>query len=269
MSILLTDAQLEAELSKCIQCANKPCLNACPVQCSPADFIMAARLNMPSDIQRAAAQIMAMNPLGTVCGAVCPEQHCRSACSRKDIDAPINIPAVQATLVEKARELGVMPEFKCPVPSTGKSVAIIGAGPAGLATASILASRGHEVTVFEARSVAGGDINSIPDHRLPKDIVQKDIDFVKTLGNVKIIMDTKKDNPEALLAEGFDAVCVACGLSIDRSMKMEGADLAINARKFLNNKDMKFAGHVAIIGGGPVSVDCACVSLNLSVFFFL
>eukprot|EP01029_Cantina_marsupialis_P013621 TRINITY_DN3019_c0_g1_i5.p1 TRINITY_DN3019_c0_g1~~TRINITY_DN3019_c0_g1_i5.p1 ORF type:complete len:2202 (+),score=790.89 TRINITY_DN3019_c0_g1_i5:653-6607(+) len=258
---LLTDAQLEAELSKCLSCAIKPCLNACPVRCSPADFIMAAKLNMPSDIQRAAAMIMAMNPLGTVCGAVCPEQHCRSACSRKDIDAPINIPAIQATLVEKARKMGVMPKFECKVPATGKTIAIIGAGPSGLATAGVLASRGHKVVVYEAREKAGGDINTIPNHRLPKEMVTKDIEFLQTLGDIEIILEAEKTNPEALLAEGFDAVAVACGNSIDSKMGVDGSEHTIAAREYLR-ENIDVGLNIAVIGGGPVACDCACEAIR-------
>jgi NADPH-dependent glutamate synthase beta subunit-like oxidoreductase len=104
----LTDAQLVSEISRCEYCASKPCREACPADCSPADFIMAAKVGAPSDFRRAAALIMAANPLGGVCGVVCPDTHCMRACARATFDVPINIPAVQATIVAKAREAGVM-----------------------------------------------------------------------------------------------------------------------------------------------------------------
>src|SRR5512141_2061099 len=95
---ILTDAQLRIEIDKCEFCAEKPCKAACPCDCSPADFIMAARLGAPSDFRRAAAQILAMNPMGGICGQVCPDRFCMAACSRARVDAPLNIPAIQATI---------------------------------------------------------------------------------------------------------------------------------------------------------------------------
>ncbi len=133
-SPLLTDAQLKSELEKCEFCVEKPCKTACPCDLSPADFIMAARVGAPEDYGRAAAAIMSKNPLGGICGMVCPDHFCVQACVHDHFAAPVSIPAVQATIVAKARELGVMPTFKKAKP-TGKKVAIVGSGPAGLAAA--------------------------------------------------------------------------------------------------------------------------------------
>ncbi|NLO90946.1 MAG: dihydropyrimidine dehydrogenase, partial [Elusimicrobia bacterium] len=96
--MFLTDAQLKAEIEKCEYCAEKPCKAACPADCSPADFIMAAKNMEKSDFKRAAALIMGSNPLGGVCGAVCPDKHCKAACVHAKFDAAVNIPAVQATI---------------------------------------------------------------------------------------------------------------------------------------------------------------------------
>ena len=103
---ILTDAQLRAEVERCQYCATKPCQDACPASCSPADFIMAVRVGAPADFGRAAAAILAANPLGEVCGEVCPDTHCQAACSRAAFDTPVDIPALQATIVHRARELG-------------------------------------------------------------------------------------------------------------------------------------------------------------------
>jgi len=111
-NIFLSDAQLKAELDKCEYCEEKSCQAACPCDCSPADFIMAVRVGAKSDFKRAAALIMGNNPLGGVCGAVCPDRLCMKACARATFDHPVNIPAVQATIIQRAKELGVMPVFR-------------------------------------------------------------------------------------------------------------------------------------------------------------
>ncbi len=108
---LMSPHQLQTELLRCEYCEEKPCKEACPVNCSPFDFIMAARQGHPSDIKRAAGEIMSSNPLGGVCGLVCPDRFCMAACSRKKFDGSINIPKVQATLVEMAKRLGGIPKF--------------------------------------------------------------------------------------------------------------------------------------------------------------
>ena len=104
--LFMTPAQLQTELLRCEYCEEKPCKEACPAHCSPADFIMAARVGNPSDIRRSAAEIMHANPMGGVCGMVCPDTLCMAACTRKKFDGPINIPLVQATIVEMAKNLG-------------------------------------------------------------------------------------------------------------------------------------------------------------------
>src|SRR5512138_1727446 len=136
----LTDAQLRAEVERCQSCETRPCRSGCPAGCSPADFIMAARGGEPSDYRRAAAHILAHNPLGGVCGAVCPDTLCMARCSRRAFDAPVNIPAVQAAILRRARQLGVLPHPRhdTPLPATGMRVAVVGAGPAGLGAASVL-----------------------------------------------------------------------------------------------------------------------------------
>ena len=114
----LTDARLKAELERCEYCEEKPCLEACPAHCSPADFIMAARVGGASDFRRAAGLILEANPLGGVCGAVCPDSLCMKACSRRKFDRPIEIPGVQSAIIRKARAAGLKPFF--PAPQTAK-----------------------------------------------------------------------------------------------------------------------------------------------------
>ncbi len=130
-SPFMTKKRLQVELARCEYCEEKPCKTACPANCSPFDFIMAARVGNPSDIQRSAGDIMRSNPLGGVCGLVCPDRFCMAACSRKGFDGSINIPKVQATIVDMAKHAGGIPKFATPA-LNGKRVAVVGGGPAGL-----------------------------------------------------------------------------------------------------------------------------------------
>ncbi len=141
-SLVMTRRQLQTELMRCEYCEEKPCKEACPANCSPFDFIMAARVGNPSDLRRSAAEIMHANPLGGVCGMVCPDIFCMAACSRKKFDGSINIPKVQATIVEMAKNLGGIPKFTTPKLNgkksccdrrwSGRARSYGGAGPDGV-----------------------------------------------------------------------------------------------------------------------------------------
>ncbi|MBU0512865.1 MAG: FAD-dependent oxidoreductase [Chloroflexi bacterium] len=255
--LLLTPKQLQVELLRCEYCEEQPCTMACPAHVSPFDFIMAAREGNPSDIKRAAAEIMSQNPLGGICGMVCPDTYCMDACSHKLFDGPIDIPRVQATIVEMAQELGGIPEFSIP-DSNGKKVALVGSGPAGLAAAGSLAQMGYAVDIFEARDQLGGMMALIPDHHLDKKAMETDIDFVLSLGDIMPQTGTKVENPAELLDQGYDAVCVTAGLWKPIQLGIENEDLAIQMIDLLSNPDAyNFDGRVAVIGGGATAIDCA------------
>jgi len=258
----LTDARFRAELERCIYCEEKPCQEACPAHCSPADFIMAARVGEKSDLRRSAAMVMSANPLGWVCGVVCPDYFCMKACSRRTFDQPIEIPAIQATVLKKANEVG-MPKFRRAEP-TGKSVGIIGAGPAGLGAAGVLAQRGNQVTIYEQQKQPGGAMNLIPDFRLNKQVVRADIAFLKSLGGVKFKHGKAVARPEELLME-HDAVIVCAGLAEPIRLNIPGEELAISWQAFLENqKQLKLKGKkVAVLGGGAVATDCATTAKRL------
>jgi dihydropyrimidine dehydrogenase (NAD+) subunit PreT len=259
-SRIMTQHQLQTELLRCEYCEEKPCTNACPVNCSPFDFMMAARVGAPSDIKRSAAEIMRSNPLGGVCGLVCPDRFCMAACSRKKFDGSINIPKVQATLVEMAKRLGGIPGFSVPTPN-GKKIAVIGGGPAGLGAASALGQLGYAVDIFESRDSLGGMMNLIPDQRLDKSVVQSDIEFLLSLGAITAKTGMKVEDPKQLLAQGYDAVCVTTGLWKPIELGIENESLAIRMVDLLSNKQAyQFDGRVAVIGGGATAVDCAIVA---------
>ncbi len=256
-SLIMTPAQLQTELLRCEFCEEKPCKDACPANCSPADFIMAARVGQPSDIKRAAAEIMHANPLGGICGMACPDTLCMAACTRKKFDGAINIPLVQATIVEMAKNLGGIPEFSKPK-LNGKKVAVIGGGPAGLGAAAALAQMGYSVDIFEAADRLGGMANLIPDHRLDKKVVETDIEFVLSLGNITAKTKTKVEDPKSLLQKGYVAVCVTVGLWKPIELGIENENLAIKMSDLLTKPSAtKFDGRVAVVGGGATAVDCA------------
>ncbi|MBI4730919.1 MAG: FAD-dependent oxidoreductase [Chloroflexi bacterium] len=255
--MLMTPAQLQTELWRCEFCEEKPCREACPANCSPADFIMAARVGQDSDIRRSAAEIMHANPLGGVCGMVCPDTLCMAACTRKKFDGPINIPLVQATIVEMAKNLGGIPEFKKAKPN-GNKIAVIGGGPAGLGAASALAQMGYTVDIFEASEHLGGMANLIPEYRLDKKVVETDIAFVLSLGNITAKTKTKIEDPKSLLKTGYAAVCVTIGLWKPIELGIENENQAIKMVDLLSKpSEYKFDGRVAVIGGGATAVDCA------------
>lgn len=252
----LTDAQLRAELNRCEYCEEKPCKEACPADCSPADFIMAARVGEPADYRRAGALIMGSNPLGWVCGVVCPDYFCMKACSRRTFDQPINIPAVQASVMKRAYAAGLQ-SFPAPA-ANGKRVAVIGSGPAGLGAASTLAQHGYRVTVYERRERLGGMLHLIPDSRLDKRVVRRDLEFLKRLGAIEFLPGTAAPRPEDLLA-AHGAVIVCVGLEEALQLNIPGEEHVLSWQHYLENQltidvaDKK----VAVLGGGAVAVDCA------------
>ena len=271
MKNLLTTAQLKAELSKCEYCEEKPCREACPVDCSPADFIMAVKKGEKQDFSRAAAVILGSNPLGGICGYVCPDYLCMKACVHRTFDNAVQIPPVQATIIANAKKLNSMPEF-IKKDKNGFKIAVIGAGPAGLGAASVLAQKGYEVEIFEREKKPGGMCNLIPDIRLDKKVLQSDIEFLLNLGNIKInygeefivngvssITNNKSQEVKNGSPDNFDAIILSTGLQIEISPGIKGEEFAYKWISFLKNrKKISVKNHkVAVIGGGAVAVDCA------------
>ncbi len=255
--LMMTDHQFQAELLRCEYCEEQPCTAACPCDCSPFDFIMAARGGNPSDIRRSAGVIMSKNPLGGVCGMVCPDTLCMAACSHKLFDGAINIPQLQAAIVEKAKNLGGIPKFAISE-ANGMKVAVVGGGPAGLAAAASLAQMGYAIDIFDARDRLGGMMTLIPDHRLDKKVMETDIDFVLSLGEISTKLGSKVEEPKNLLTQGYDAVCIAAGLWEPIHLGIENEELAIPMVNLLDRPDAyDFDGRVAVIGGGATAIDCA------------
>jgi len=257
---MFTDAQLRSELEKCEFCEEKPCMQACPCDCSPADFIRAAALGDPQDLRRSAALIMGKNPLGGICGMVCPDRFCMRACVHREVDGAVRIPEVQAAIVERAKRLGALEAFAAAKP-TGRKIAVIGAGPAGLAAGALLAQRGHAVTLLERDEQGGGMCNCIPDERLDKEVLASDLRWVLSLRGLSLETGREVKDPLALLTPaggGFDAVVVATGLWDAIKLGLPGEELALGAVDLLRHPDRRsFKGAVAVVGGGATAYDCA------------
>ncbi len=253
----MTEAQLKAELEKCEYCAEKPCREACPAHCSPADFIMAARVGAKSDYRRAAALILGANPLGGVCGLVCPDTFCMKACVHASFTTPVNIPSVQATIIRKAKAYG-LPRFAAATPN-GFKVAVIGAGAAGIGAAAVLAQKGYRIDLFEQHR-SGGMAHLIPDFRLDKKVLKSDLQFFLSLGDIHLIR--KRADDPGLLRKRYDAVVVCSGLEQAVALDVPGGEAALTWQEFLEErrnihlKDQR----IAVIGGGAVAVDCAAVA---------
>ncbi len=253
--MFLTHAQLMSEIRRCEYCAEKPCQTACPCDCSPADFMMAAAQGLPSDFKRAAGIILSSNPLGGICGSVCPDYHCVQACSRETFDTPIRIPEVQAAIVRKAHELGQLPEFT-PALKNGLKVAVVGGGPAGIGAAVTLTQLGYEVDIFDPEPL-GGQAGLIPSRRLDPGILAADLLF---LTEVFQLNHLKQGAPPAkeLLASGYAAVVQAGGLNDPIRLNIPGDDSAIYGLDILRNPGCwLFEGKRIALVGGAIAADQA------------
>lgn len=270
--------QARREASRCLQCKKQPCVAGCPVNIDIPSFIRKIR---DGDYMGAIHKIKETNALPAVCGRVCPqEEQCEIVCVLAKKGQPIAIGRLERFAADYEFEQGEITVPK-PVAKTGKKVAIIGAGPAGLAVAGDLAKKGHSVTIFEALHKAGGVlVYGIPEFRLPKSIVQTEIDYVRKLGvEIKentIIGQTK--NMDDLLNEGFDAVFIGTGAGLPYFLGIPGENLngIYSANEFLTRNNLmksylfpeydtpvRLADRVAVIGGGNVAMDGARVAKRL------
>lgn len=269
------------EASRCIQCAKRSCTEGCPVGVDIPEFIKALREgNMPEAVKA----LKAKNALPGICGRVCPQEtQCESVCTLKKREAPIAIGRLERYVAdwERMNKSSADPAPAKPAP-TGKKVAIVGSGPAGLTAAADLAKMGHQVSMFEALHVAGGVLMyGIPQFRLPKEIVQAEVDYVNSLG-VKIQLDSVVGKlttiDELLNNEGFDAVFLGTGAGLPMFLGIPGENLngIYSANEFLTRVNLmkaykfpeydtpvKIGKKVAVVGGGNVAMDSARCALRL------
>jgi glutamate synthase (NADPH/NADH) small chain len=275
-----TDEMALREASRCIQCPKRPCVAGCPVNVDIPDFIKAIRDgNMPEAVRI----LKSKNSLPGICGRVCPQEtQCEAVCSLGKKGAPIAIGRLERYVAdwERKQNPGFAKAVDLP-PPTGKRVAVIGSGPAGLTCAADLAKMGHSVTIFEALHVAGGVLMyGIPEFRLPKEIVQAEIEYVKSLG-VEIQLDSvmgKLATVDELLSSGYDAVFLGTGAGLPMFLNIPGENFngIYSANEFLTRVNLmkaylfpeydtpvKIGKKVAVIGGGNVAMDAARCALRL------
>jgi glutamate synthase (NADPH) small chain len=249
------------EASRCIQCGM--CHDACPTNMHAPEYIRAI---WAGDMEEAVRQIYRTNPLANVCGRVCTHR-CEAACSIGRRGEPVSIRWLKRYAMDKVSHERIKQMAKDGLTSTatGKNVAIVGSGPAGLTVAYDLARQGHAVTVFEALDKPGGMMRyGIPEYRLPYDKLDEDIDVIQSMG-VEIRCNTRigSDMTMADLEKDFEATLVAIGLHGGRSTRVPGADhpqvySAIDLlRRITLNEAIDVRQKIAVIGGGNVAFDIA------------
>ncbi len=264
------------EASRCLNCKNSPCVEGCPVNVAIPDFISKIK---QKDFEAAYNIISQSSSLPAVCGRVCPQEtQCESKCTLGIKFEPVGIGRLER-FVADYHNTNFKGEPDLPI-TNGHRVAVVGSGPSGLACAGDLAKKGYKVTVFEALHLAGGVlVYGIPEFRLPKEIVNKEVETLKKYG-VEIqtnVVIGKTITVDELLEDGFEAVFIGSGAGLPRFMGIKGESLkgVYSANEFLTRANLMkayksnsqtpvmHAKNVAVIGGGNVAMDAARTALRL------
>jgi glutamate synthase (NADPH/NADH) small chain len=273
-----TEEQAVAEAERCLQCPKPQCVKGCPVDIDIPAFIKEIK---EGNFLAASAKLKEKNSLPAICGRVCPQENqCQKFCVLGKIGDPISIGRLErfAADYERLKGVTVPPKEKSGVKGR---VAIVGSGPAGLTAAADLAKLGYDIVMFESLHSAGGVLMyGIPEFRMPKKIVQAEIDYIKKLG-----VEVKTDYTigriftiDELFASGFDAIFVGSGAGLPRFMRIPGENLGgvYSANEFLIRVNLmkaymfpeydtpiRIGKKVAVIGGGNVAMDSARSALRL------
>jgi glutamate synthase (NADPH/NADH) small chain len=272
-----TEEQALAEASRCITCPDPHCIEGCPVELDIPGFI---KLIKEKKYDEAIMKVKEKNSLPAICGRVCPqEEQCQKVCVMGKKGEPVSIGRLERFVADHELNKGVT--APSPPEATGKKVAIIGAGPAGLTAAADLAKLGHKVTIFEALHLAGGVlVYGIPEFRLPKRIVQAEVNYIRKLG-VELRTDAmigRLFTIDELFKNGFNAVFIGTGAGLPQFLGVPGENLGgiYSANEFLIRVNLmksyrfpeydtpiRVGKHVAVIGGGNVAMDSARSALRL------
>jgi len=271
------EEEAQEEASRCLQCPNPLCRSGCPVEVPIPQFIKAIKEKKYAEgIQI----IKTKNALPAVCGRVCPQEvQCQAKCVIGRMGEPVSIGRLERFLADWERDNGYQLPPKAE--PTGKKVAVIGAGPAGLTVAADLVKLGHQITIFEALHIGGGVLSyGIPEFRLPKAIVNNEVNYVQKLGvelRLGNLVGRIQTIPE-LLKNGYDAVFIGSGAGLPTFTGCPGENLGgvYSANEFLIRVNLmkafqfpeydtpiRIGENVVVIGGGNVAMDCARCSIRL------
>ncbi len=271
-----TEEVAVAEAQRCLNCKNRPCVSGCPVNINIPDFIAKMK---EADFEGAYQIISKSSSLPAVCGRVCPQEtQCESKCTLGIKFEPVGIGRLERFAADWHNEnVKEAPEKPA---SNGHRVAIVGSGPSGLTCAGDLAKKGYDVTVYEALHTAGGVlVYGIPEFRLPKAIVAKEVETLKSLGvdvETNVVIG-KTLTIDELFEDGFEAVFIGSGAGLPNFMNIPGESLkgVYSANEFLTRSNLMKAyredmvtpiqkgGSVAVVGGGNVAMDAARTALRL------
>ena len=276
VAIGYTEEIAVAEAQRCLNCKNRPCVEGCPVNISIPEFISKVK---DRDFEGAYGIISESSSLPAVCGRVCPQEtQCESKCTLGIKLEPVGIGRLER-FVADWHNANFVGEPEMPL-QNGKKVAVIGSGPSGLTCAGDLAKKGYKVTVFEALHLAGGVlVYGIPEFRLPKDIVKKEVETLKKYGvdvETNVVIG-KTLTIDELFEEGYEAVFVGSGAGLPRFMNIPGESLkgVYSANEFLTRANLMKAyredsqtpimkaKNVAVVGGGNVAMNAARTALRL------